>query len=260
METRYRPLMPVKAVVFDLFDTLVDLRLEDFPKVDFRGHRFASSLRVLHGVVAQHADVDFKTFANTLMEVDAELRETHYDRGIELPSLERFTAILDCLGIDPRGLALALTNTHMSLFRKHTVVPEHHVALLEGLRDQVRLGLCSNFTHSETAEQILESSGMKSHLDTVVISEDHGFRKPRREIFESVLSALDVAPTDALHVGDSLKADVGGAAKLGMRTAWITRRIEDPEKALREHEGPDPDFQIADLAELPRVLSELATR
>ena len=42
-----------------------------------------------------------------------------------------------------------------------------------------------------------------------------------------------------------------------MRTAWITRRIDDPDKALGEHEGPAPDFQIADLAELPRVLSEL---
>ncbi len=173
--------MRVKAVIFDLFDTLVDLRLEDFPKVDFRGRRFASSLRILHGVVTPHADIDFKTFANTLMEVDAELRETHYDRGIELPSLERFTAILDCLGIDPRGLALTLTNTHMSLFRKHTVVPAHHVRLLNALREKVRLGLCSNFTHSETAQHILERSGMKNHLDTVVISEDHGFRKPHRD-------------------------------------------------------------------------------
>ena len=98
---------------------------------------------------------------------------------------------------------------------------------------------------------------MGAHLDTVVISEDHGFRKPRPEIFESVLDALDVAPADALHVGDSLRADVGGASELGMRTAWITRRIEDPALALGAHAGPDPDFQIADLAELPRVLDEL---
>ena len=249
--------MPVKAVIFDLFDTLVDLRLEDFPKVEFRGHRVASSLRVLHAVVNRVEDIDFETFANTLFEVDKELRATHYDRGIELPTLERFSAIVERLGVEPNGLALTLTDTHMSLFRKHTAVPKHHAPLLEGLRDHVRLGLCSNFSHTETALYILEHSGMGAHFDSVVISEDHGLRKPRPEIFESVLSALDVEAADALHVGDSLKADVGGASELGIRTVWITRRIEDPAKALVAHEGPDPDFQIADLAELPRVLGEL---
>lgn len=249
--------MPIKAIIFDLFDTLVDLRLEDFPQVEFRGHRVASSLRILHRVTLRHTDIAFETFADTLFEVDRELRETHYDRGIELPSLERFTAIVERLGIEPSELPIALTDTHMGLFRKHTRVPEHHVSLLQGLRDRVRLGLCSNFSHTETALHILEHSGMDAHLDTVVISEDHGLRKPRPEIFESVLAALDVAPSDALHVGDSLRADVGGASELGMRTAWITRRIEDPEQALADHAGPSPDFRIADLAELPRVLEDL---
>ena len=212
----------------------------------------------------RHADIDFETFANTLFEVDRELRATHYDRGIELPSLERFTAIVDRLGVEldvqSSDLPKTLTDAHMNLFREHTSVPGHHVALLEGLRDRLRLGLCSNFSHTETALHILERSGMGEQLDTVVISEEHGLRKPRREIFESVLDALDVAPADALHVGDSLKSDVGGASELGMRTVWITRRIEDPEKVLGEHDGPDPDFQIADLAELPRVLGELERR
>jgi len=250
--------MSVRAVIFDLFDTLVDLRLEDFPQVEFRGHRFASSLEILHGVVNRNAEIEFEIFANTIFEVDKELRATHYDLGIELPSLDRFTAIVERLDVGHEGdLPMTLTDTHMSLFRDHTSIPEHHVALLAGLRDRMQLGLCSNFSHTETALHILEHSGIGEQLDTVVISEDHGLRKPRSEIFESVLGALDVAPADALHVGDSLKADVGGASKLGMRTVWITRRIEDPEKALGEHEGPDPDFQIADLAELPRVLEEL---
>jgi FMN phosphatase YigB (HAD superfamily) len=55
-------------------------------------------------------------------------------------------------------------------------------------------------------------------------------------------------------VGDSLRADVAGAAQLGMRTAWLTRRVKDPRAALAAHEGPAPDFTIADLAELPALL------
>jgi FMN phosphatase YigB (HAD superfamily) len=47
---------------------------------------------------------------------------------------------------------------------------------------------------------------------------------------------------------------VGGAAPLGIRTAWITRRVRDPEAKLREWEGPVPDWTIADLAELEALV------
>jgi len=87
-----------------------------------------------------------------------------------------------------------------------------------------------------------------------VISDAIGFRKPRAEIFEAVLAELGVAPEETLHVGDNLAADIGGAAPLGIRTAWITRRIADREAALRAHEGPSPDRVIADLAEIEDLL------
>jgi len=58
-------------------------------------------------------------------------------------------------------------------------------------------------------------------------------------------------------VGDSLRADVAGAANAGLRTAWITRRVRDVEAALSEHEGARPDHVIADLAELPDLVAEL---
>jgi hypothetical protein len=35
-----------------------------------------------------------------------------------------------------------------------------------------------------------------------------------------------------------------------MRTAWITRRVADPDAALAGFEGPRPDFVLADLREL----------
>jgi len=95
-------------------------------------------------------------------------------------------------------------------------------------------------------------------FDAVLVSDAFGLRKPRREIFEAVLEQLGVPPGETLHVGDSLRADVGGARAAGLRTAWITRRIADPEKALREHQGPLPDHALADLAELPALLESLA--
>jgi putative hydrolase of the HAD superfamily len=103
---------------------------------------------------------------------------------------------------------------------------------------------------------LLEDCGLRAHLDALVISDAIGIRKPRAEIFEAVLAQLGVAPEQTLHVGDSLSADVAGAASLGIKTAWITRRVADRQAALRAHEGPAPDCEISDLAEIADLLAD----
>ena len=45
-------------------------------------------------------------------------------------------------------------------------------------------------------------------------------------------------PEELLHVGDNLVADIEGAATLGMRTVWLTRKVKDPDAALAAYEGP----------------------
>jgi putative hydrolase of the HAD superfamily len=102
---------------------------------------------------------------------------------------------------------------------------------------------------------ILEAAGLHGHLEAVVVSDVVGFRKPRSEIFEAVLRELDVAPEEMLHVGDNLHADIAGAYALGIRTAWVTRRVDDPEQRLQDHAGPPPDVTIRDLAEIPALLA-----
>jgi putative hydrolase of the HAD superfamily len=247
----------IRAVVFDLFDTLVDLSLRDLPRVEIDGRSVPSTAGALHEAVAAHSEIEFEPFMAALTEVDREFRETRYARGLELPTLERFEAVVDRLGIDAPELPGVLTETHMGLIRKQVSVPENHKQVLDDLARRVRLGLCSNFTHSAMALGLLDDCGFRTRLDALVISDAIGIRKPRAEIFEAVLTELGVAPEETLHVGDSLSADIGGAAPLGIRTAWITRRIEDRDAALRAHDGPRPDCVIADLSEIEGLLDAL---
>lgn len=246
--------MAIRAVVFDLFDTLVDLRYEELPRLEHEGRPIPPTVAALHAAVCQRAEIDFGPFVEALLEVDRELRRTHTAEGIEVPSERRFGAFVERLGLEDPELPAVLTSLHMGMLRDTVSVPEHHGDLLARMGRCVRLGLCSNFTHSETALGILEEAGLAVHLDAVVISDAVGYRKPRQEIFRAALRALDVAPSEALHVGDNLRADIGGAGAVGMRTAWLTRRVGDPDARLEDHEGPPPDWQIGDLAELPSIL------
>jgi HAD superfamily hydrolase (TIGR01509 family) len=249
--------MAIRAVVFDLFDTLVDLSMHGLPRVEIGGRSLPSTAGALHEVVAAHSDVDFERFVDSLTEVDRVFREARYAQGLELPTLERFEAVIDRLAIDAPELPEILTEIHMGMIRDQVSVPENHQRILGDLARRVRLGLCSNFSHSAMALSLLDDCGFRTHLDALVISDAIGFRKPRAEIFEAVLAELGVAPEEALHVGDSLSADIGGAAPLGIRTAWITRCIADCEAALRAHEGPSPDRVIADLSEIEELLDAL---
>ena len=49
---------------------------------------------------------------------------------------------------------------------------------------------------------------------------------------------------------------VAGAAAVGLRTVWITRRVRDPDAKLADNEGPSPDARIESLSELPALLPE----
>jgi HAD superfamily hydrolase (TIGR01509 family) len=87
----------------------------------------------------------------------------------------------------------------------------------------IKIGLISNAGRSgRTYSRILESLGIRKYFDSLTISCEVGFLKPRPEIFEHALKSLSVEPPEVLHVGDSFRADVAGAASFGMNAALYT--------------------------------------
>lgn len=250
----------IRGIAFDLFDTLVDQNHHLLLPVEVEGRRVGATTPALHLRASEGFGVGLSLleFADLLRSVDRELRVDTIDQGIELSTLDRFTALGTRLGIsDPLDFGAALSRIHMGVLEDAVSVPGHHEAILASLAVDYRVALCSNFTHAETARGILRDSGMEPHFSTVVISEEIGIRKPRREIFDSVAETLELAPEEILHVGDNLDADVAGAAAVGMKTVWLTRRVADPEAALADYDGPAPDFSLEDLLDLPVLAARL---
>jgi HAD superfamily hydrolase (TIGR01549 family) len=248
--------MPVRAVLFDLFDTLVDLRLEGLPEIEVDGRAYRATYRRLHDAIVQRIPLDFETFARTLAQVDREVRDEYYGKGRELPTRDRFEALVERLGLDAPDLPDLLTEVHMGTIRGQAAFLDHHPEVLERVGAEARLGLVSNFSHSPTARALLEEAGLHAHFDAIVISDRVGYRKPRPEIFRTALAELGVEPEETLHVGDSLTDDVHGAGALGIRPVWLTRRVRDPERALETHTGCAPRWILADLGELPALLAD----
>lgn len=245
----------IRAVSFDLFDTLVDLLLDELPRVRVGGIEVGPSTPELHQALGEPSGLSLEAFAAALREVDRGIRRERYALGREVSTRERFAALVRAIGQEDDDLVERLRRVHMGRLRGQVRELGHHPALLAVLRAQVPLGVCSNFTDAGTALSILDEAELSPHLDAVAISESVGWRKPRAEIFEAVLGALGVEAAELLHVGDNLDADVAGAAALGIRTAWLTRRVRDPAAARARYEGPPPDYELADLGELPALLA-----
>jgi HAD superfamily hydrolase (TIGR01549 family) len=69
----------------------------------------------------------------------------------------------------------------------------------------------------------LEQAGLRSLLDGVAASAVVGAAKPSPELFQAALELAGCAPSEALHVGDSLDKDVQGARAAGVRAVLIAR-------------------------------------
>jgi putative hydrolase of the HAD superfamily len=111
---------------------------------------------------------------------------------------------------------------------------------LEAARQRgLRLVVASNWDVS--LPEVLQRVGLLDRLDAVVTSAEVGARKPDRRVFVEALRRAEVAPADALHVGDSLREDVEGARAAGVRAVLLAR----------DHRpGPPSVPTIASLAEL----------
>lgn len=227
------------------------------PRLSVGGREVPTTAGAVHAALARVAPVPFDDFTAALGAVDRSLRDEYWGRDRELPTPLRFAHLLERLGVaDPGGAhAEALTRAHMDLLVGIARTPAHHPEVLDRLRGRARLGLCSNWSWSPAAHAILERGALRERLDALAISHDVGVRKPRAELFAAALDALGVAPAEAVHVGDDLRADVAGAAALGLRTVWITRCVADPDAARARTPAARPTWVVRDLAELEAIVA-----
>lgn len=83
------------------------------------------------------------------------------------------------------------------------------------------VGIISNWDSRLVA--LLSGLGLGGLLDDIVSSADVGLHKPDPRIFELACERLDIAPSEAAHVGDHHYADYLGSSALGMRAVLIDR-------------------------------------
>lgn len=112
------------------------------------------------------------------------------------------------------------------------------------------LGLVSNtFWRAEMHDADLDRFGLLDFLPVRAYSSAVGFMKPDPRIYRHALDLLDVAPAEAVYVGDRLDCDVAGPQRIGMRAVLVSSPYHAEESA-----DVVPDARIETLDELPALL------
>jgi FMN phosphatase YigB (HAD superfamily) len=246
--------MAYAAVLFDLFDTLVLFDSARLPLVEINGKRVHTTARQLHERLVAHAPA--LTLEGCYGALGESWREAERLRAIdhrEVPAPQRFRDFLRRVGLDPDGVPPALVteliNTHRGALGRAAEFPVHHGPLLRALGERARLAVVSNFDYTPTALDILERAGVADLFETIVVSDEVGWRKPHPAIFTHALERLGVAPREALFVGDRADIDVVGAQRMGMHAVWINREAQTLPAGLAP-----PEYEVRDLTELSRIL------
>jgi HAD superfamily hydrolase (TIGR01549 family) len=245
----------LKAVLFDLFETLVRFDRTRLPAVVIGGRTVHTTAATLHPLLQAWApSVTLEALYRALLESWQEAERRRAVDHREVAAAERFAHLFRCLDLDPArcpaALIQELIDAHRRGIAKAAWFPPHHGALLSDLAPHYQLAVVSNFDYSPTARDILDEAGVAGLFAAVVISDEVGWRKPAPTIFVAALSRVGVTAAEALFVGDRADIDVLGAQRLGMRTAWV-----NPEGEALPSGITPPDFELRDLDELRAILA-----
>jgi FMN phosphatase YigB (HAD superfamily) len=245
---------PYKAVIFDLFDTLVDFDRALIPVVTIDGREIRTTAGEAYKVLAQHtSQTSFETYYHAFSAVTKELLEIRERDHLEIPARRRYELLFDRLGMR-RDAATeqcidGMLATHHRYMHNATVCPPERTQVLEALKERYPLGLLSNFDSAATGMKILATHGLCSYFDPIHISEAIGYRKPRREAFLHTVEAMGVTPQDVLFIGDTFALDVVGAKGVCMDVAWFDRQQTPPDL-----DQAQPDYTINRLIDLLEIL------
>jgi len=245
--------MTVRGVIFDMGGTLLHF---EAPGATWEESERLCSLGVyrrLRGAGYDLPPEEGAVAAAVAYSVDVwRTLHTQDVQTLKLAAQVRAIAALWGVADVPDVVADALGEGYMDALRANLRPAEGAVETLAALRERgLRLGLLSNtFWPSEVHLRDLATYGLSDYLEHCVFSAEVDAWKPDPRAFELARAGLDLAPEEAVYVGDSLFWDIWGAQRAGLRAVWI----EQPSQVVPDGIEVTPDAAIIRLPELLDVL------
>ncbi|MCC7565416.1 MAG: HAD family hydrolase [Methanomicrobiaceae archaeon] len=215
----------IKGVVFDCYDTLIEISTDE---ESIATYELVSTWLLYQGVRIS-PDRLHKTYRQMVQESLNRSRERYPEIRIEkiFSDICRDYRLWEIdeqqLGVQVARLFRAASLRRLRSIRQS----ERLLEVFSGLPK----GLVSN-GQRVFSEMELRALSLLDHFDAVIFSSDEGCKKPSPRIFQSALKQLGLSPGEVLVIGDSFENDIIPALKLGMQALFVEDALEvfrDPE-------------------------------
>ncbi len=236
----------IKAVTLDLWNTLFTNR----NYTDFRVNYLEVALKK-HNIFRSHDEVQMAY--DSARDLAREIRDREDHRHLTV--VEGVNYILERIGVAlPLDARSELVRRfEEALWEDPPTLKEGVVETLRVLRPHYRLGIISDAgtTPGRVLRDALQGFNVLNFFSSTVFSNEVGFCKPHRAMFEASLNELGVKPHETVHVGDLLQTDVAGANAMGMKTIWV-KTVELPGAVEWK-----PDYEVTKITQIVSILDEM---
>ncbi|PWC11767.1 5-amino-6-(5-phospho-D-ribitylamino)uracil phosphatase YigB [Brenneria roseae subsp. americana] len=207
----YRPLGQIRAITFDLDDTLYD----NYEVIRRTERESVCFLQQYHPALRDFQAADFQNLRN---ELRAREPEIYHD----VTEWRRRTVEQVMLNVGlPADEATAGAKAAMENFarwRSQIEVTEETHRTLAALAEHLPLAAITN----GNAEPHL--FGLDHYFTFILRAGPDGRAKPFDDMYHLAAAKLGLSLDQILHVGDDLITDVAGAVRCGMQACWINLR------------------------------------
>ena len=240
----------IKAIFFDLGDTLINFTSTEYNKLFFAGAE--NAYKYLQNQELKLPSKKRYTFMHWFA-IRWHLVKSFFSKR-EFNSRNVMQQCCEKLGI-PHNDKLVLElcwQFYIPLMKTAKVETGLH-DLIDDLNSRdIKICIVSNtFVPGEILDRHLASEGLLEKFPNRVYSCDVGIRKPKRKIFEIACEKMQTPAENVLFVGDKVKYDVKGANRVGM-----TSILKDP-AGRAKNPKPKPDFIVKSLTELTSLLDQI---
>jgi HAD superfamily hydrolase (TIGR01549 family) len=236
----------IKAVIFDFIGTLATV--EDCSYVN-------SEKKLYECLRNVGFSTDYKSFIDAYEKAHNKYQTIRFQKLVEVTNAVWVSEALNQLNHKTTShdekISMAINMFFQDYVQSLKLRPNAK-KILEKLKPHFALGLVSNFTYAPVIHVGLRKLRLTEYFNSVLVSQDFGWRKPSQKVFQEILRRLKIDDDEAVYVGDSPEEDIIGAQKVGMKTIFIPSQFysaTDLEKAAAH-----PDFRINDLIEALKFL------
>lgn len=204
----YRRIAPIKAMTFDLDDTLYD----NYPVIVRMERELLSWLQQTHPAVAHMEKLDWLNVKRRVLLQDPELKsDVTLCRLVQLKQ-----GFLEVGYDDKQAQSAAEEGLQVALdWRSRFEVPQQSLDVLTQLGEKIPLVAITN------GNVDLDKVGLTAYFQSVLKAGPDGLAKPAGDMFVKAQQILGLPAENILHVGDHIVTDVHGAKLAGFAACWF---------------------------------------